>query len=264
VPELPEVETTVRSVAPKLIGRRIRHARFSSRLVLRQDPEEAAARIEGRRIDVVRRHGKHIIAELSGGCYLTIHLGMTGKLLINGAEGPHTRAVFELDRGRLVFDDPRQFGRIETCTELPERIERLGPDALEATEEEFSARLAARSGRIKPLLLNQLFLRGIGNIYADESLFRARIHPLAQAARLGRERKHRLYEAIQEVLRAAISSGGSSISDYVDGDGRRGWFQISHQVYGREGEPCVRCGAPVRRIVVGQRGTHYCPKCQRM
>ncbi len=263
MPELPEVETTVRSVAPRIEGRRIRRARFSSSFVLRQDAEAAAALLEGRRIETVRRHGKFIIAELSGGAFLTIHLGMTGKLLWNGAEGPYTRAVFELDRGRLVFDDPRQFGRIEAGTRLPDRIGRLGPDALHTAEEEFAKLLALRRGRIKPLLLNQLFLRGIGNIYADEALFRARIHPLAQAARLRRERVSRLYRAIQEVLRTAIERGGSSISDYVDAEGRRGWFQVSHQVYGREGEPCLECGAAIRRIVVGQRGTHYCPKCQR-
>ena len=184
MPELPEVETTVRSVAPRLEGRRIRSARFSSRFVLRQDPEETAAQLKGRRILTVRRHGKFIVAELSGGQCLSIHLGMTGRLLWNGVEGPYTRAVFELDRGRLIYDDPRQFGRIETGCGLPDRVARLGPDALAINEEEFAALLALRRGRIKSLLLNQLFLRGVGNIYADESLFRARIHPLAQAARL--------------------------------------------------------------------------------
>jgi formamidopyrimidine-DNA glycosylase len=128
--------------------------------------------------------------------------------------------------------------------------------------EEFAARLAARRGRIKPLLLNQAVLRGLGNIYVDESLFRARIHPLASVARLAPLRVRRLHAAIQEVLRAAVEAGGSSISDYVDADGRAGSFQVQHQVYGREGAPCPRCGTAIRRIVVGQRGTHYCPGCQ--
>jgi formamidopyrimidine-DNA glycosylase len=162
-----------------------------------------------------------------------------------------------------VYDDPRQFGRIELGNSLPERAARLGPDALAVGAEEFAARLTARRGRIKPLLLNQVFLRGLGNIYADESLFGARIHPLASVARLSPARVGRLYAAIQEVLRAAVEAGGSSVSDYVDADGRAGNFQVQHQVYGREGAPCPRCGTPIRRIVVGQRGTHYCPQCQR-
>jgi formamidopyrimidine-DNA glycosylase len=188
---------------------------------------------------------------------------MTGSLLWNAEPGPHARAVFELDAGRLVYDDPRQFGRIELGRSLPERAARLGPDALAATPDEFAARLAGRRGRIKPLLLDQAFLRGLGNIYADEALFRARIHPLAAASRLGPARVARLYQAIQDVLRAAVAAGGSSVSDYVDAEGRAGFFQVQHQVYGREGDPCTRCGAPIRRIVVTQRGTHYCPKCQR-
>jgi formamidopyrimidine-DNA glycosylase len=263
VPELPEVETVVRTVAPHLVGRQISRARFYSRLVLRSDAARTAARLRGQRIETVRRHGKFILMELSGGLTLAIHLGMTGGLLWNAEPGPHARAVFDLDRGRLVYDDPRQFGRIELGNSLPERAARLGPDALAVGAEEFAARLTARRGRIKPLLLNQVFLRGLGNIYADESLFGARIHPLASVARLSPARVGRLYAAIQEVLRAAVEAGGSSVSDYVDADGRAGNFQVQHQVYGREGAPCPRCGTPIRRIVVGQRGTHYCPQCQR-
>jgi formamidopyrimidine-DNA glycosylase len=263
VPELPEVETVVRTVAPHLVGHQIRRARFYSRLVLRSDAARTAARLRGRGIETVRRHGKFILVELSGGLTLAIHLGMTGSLLWNAEPGPHARAVFDLDSGRLVYDDPRQFGRIELGRSLPERAARLGPDALAVGADEFAARLAARHGRVKPLLLNQVFLRGLGNIYADESLFGARIHPLASVARLSPARVGRLYATIQKVLRAAVEAGGSSVSDYVDADGRAGSFQVQHQVYGREGAPCPRCGAPIRRIVVAQRGTHYCPGCQR-
>ena len=263
MPELPEVETVVRTVSPHLTGRLVRGARFSSRFVLREDPIETARRLEGRTISVVRRHGKFIVLELSGGLTLAIHLGMTGKLLWDGVEGPYTRAVFELDAGRLLYDDIRQFGRIELAERLPERIERLGPDALLTSEAEFAAILRGRRGRIKPLLLNQAFLRGLGNIYVDEALFRARIHPLAAAERLSPMRVRRLYRAIQEVLRTAIERGGSSISDYVDAEGRPGSFQELHRVYGREGAPCAECGTPIRRTVVAQRGTHYCPRCQR-
>jgi formamidopyrimidine-DNA glycosylase len=263
MPELPEVETVVRTVAPRLLGREIRRARFYSRLVLRGDAARTAARLRSRRIQAVRRHGKFIVIELSGGLTLTIHLGMTGGLLWNAEPGPHARAVFDLDSGCLVYNDPRQFGRIELGTSLPERAARLGPDALAVGADEFAARLATRKGHIKPLLLNQAFLRGLGNIYADESLFDAGIHPLASAARLGPARVRRLYAAIQKVLRAAVEAGGSSVSDYVDADGRAGSFQVRHHVYGRAGEPCPRCGTPIRRIVVNQRGTHYCPRCQR-
>ena len=139
---------------------------------------------------------------------------------------------------------------------------RLGPEPLEIALEEFRARLR-RKARIKPLLLNQAFLAGLGNIYVDESLFAAGIHPLASAAKLGPARAAKLHQAIREILTEAIASGGSSISDYVDAEGRRGWFQVRHCVYGREGEPCVRCGAPIKKIVVAQRGTHFCPKCQK-
>jgi len=264
MPELPEVETVVRSVAPRLLGREIRKACFYSRLVMRGDGPKTAARLRGRRIESIGRHGKFILVELSGGLTLTIHLGMTGSLLWNAEPGPHARAVFDLDAGRLVYNDPRQFGRIELGSSMPERAARLGPDALEAGAEEFAARLAARRGRIKPLLLNQAFLRGLGNIYVDESLFGARIHPLAAVSRLGPARIGRLYEAIQEVLRAAVEAGGSSVSDYVDADGREGSFQMRHRVYGKQGTPCSRCGRPIHRIVVGQRGTHYCPGCQRI
>lgn len=259
MPELPEVETVVRSLAPWLTGRRILQAVARSRRVVRSSLGGA----EGQAVRAVRRHGKHILVELEHGI-LDIHLGMTGKLLLGGRHGPHTRAWFELDRGELVYDDPRQFGRIEYGARLPERTARLGPDALAVSEDEFARRLAGRRSRIKPLLLNQTFLRGMGNIYTDEALFRARIHPRAAAWRLSRERARRLHQAMVEVLGEAVALGGSSISDYVDAEGRAGSFQISHRVYGREGEPCLVCGTPIRRIVLAQRGTHYCPRCQRV
>ena len=159
----------------------------------------------------------------------------------------------------LLYDDPRQFGKIEWN---PARVARLGPEPLEITLRGVSRAIAAQ-GRIKPLLLNQAFLAGLGNIYVDETLFAAGIHPLASAARISAARAAKLHQAIREILSAAIAAGGSSISDYVDAEGRRGWFQVSHQAYGREGEPCSRCGTPIRKIVVAQRGTHYCPKCQK-
>lgn len=243
-------------------GRRIRDARFFSKHVVRQNFGALARRLRGQTIRSVRRHGKFIVLKLDAGT-LTIHLGMTGKLLLDAVAGPYTRALFELDDGLLVYDDIRHFGRIEWSKELPDRVGALGPDALTVTLGEFMAMLRKRRSMIKPLLMNQAFVRGMGNIYTDEALFLARIHPKAIASRLSGERAARLHKAMVDILSAAIALKGSSISDYVDSDGRKGSFQLHHQVYGREGEPCAVCEGVIRRIVLGSRGTHYCPRCQR-
>ena len=235
---------------------------FRSHYVVPQDFQQMRRWLEGRVIREVTRRAKFILFQLDDGI-LSVHLGMTGKLLLNGSETPYTRAVFDLDIGRLLFEDVRQFGKIEWSASIPPRVARLGPEPLSVTFEEFYRSLRGRRARLKSLLLNQAFLGGIGNIYADESLFRAGIHPLAISSRIGPERGRRLFDAIVDTLEQAIRLRGSSISDYVDSDGNRGSFQLLHQVYGREGKPCLICGTPVRRIVVAQRGTHYCPKCQR-
>jgi formamidopyrimidine-DNA glycosylase len=262
VPELPEVETVVRTLSPKLTGRRIVDAKFSSHHVVRQKFPVLRRRVRGQLVKSVRRHGKFIVLELEQGV-LSIHLGMTGKLLLNSEPGPYARAIFKLDEGLLVYDDIRHFGRIEWSAGLLDRAEALGPDALDIPLDDFLARLKKRKTGIKSLLLNQKFLRGMGNIYTDEALHEARIHPRAIASRLSKERATRLHRAMVDILATAIRLKGSSISDYVDADGQKGSFQLQHQVYGRAGEPCPTCGTAIRRIVVGQRGTHYCPKCQR-
>lgn len=262
MPELPEVETVVRSIA-RIAGRRIVSAEFTCQRILRGDPDQMSADLAGRWIRAIRRRGKFIVMELDGGYNLLVHLGMTGKLLLGGVPGRHTHAVVNLDRGVLRYDDQRQFGKIEVSKGLPARVEKLGPEPLEVTLAEFTARLKKRKARIKSVLLDQRFVRGVGNIYADEALFRAGIHPLAIGAKLRAERVKRLHSAIVEVLTQAIEKGGSSISDYVDADGRKGFFQIEHRVYQRTGEPCMNCGAPIKRTLVAQRGTHYCAKCQR-
>ena len=231
--------------------------------VLRGDPDRTAADLAGRKVRGVRRHGKFIEIELDDGRSFVVHLGMTGKLLMDGAPGKHTHAILTLDRGTLLYDDSRQFGRLELSDGLPARVQKLGPEPLEVTLEEFAERLRSRKTRLKALLLNQQFLRGIGNIYADEALFRAGIHPLARTARLRPERIKKLYAAIREVLAEAIAAGGSSVSDYVDVDGRQGSFQVRHNVYQKTGEACPRCGTRIRRILVAQRGTHFCPQCQK-
>jgi formamidopyrimidine-DNA glycosylase len=264
VPELPEVETITRALAPRITGRRILAAEFRCLRVLRGgDPEKMASALAGKKILAVRRAGKFILIPLQGGQYLTVHLGMTGKLLVGGTPAKHTHAIFTLDRGGvLLYDDQRQFGRIQLTDAMPARVEKLGPEPLEVTFEEFFRRTRGRKTRIKALLLNQDFLRGIGNIYADEALFRARIHPQAIAGRLRRDRLERLHQGIVAVLAEAIEGGGSSISDYVDPDGRKGWFQLKHRVYQRTGEPCTVCGTKIRRVLVAQRSSHFCPRCQ--
>ncbi len=262
MPELPEVETVVRSLAPKLTGRRILDAQFSSHHVVRQKFSELRKRVRNQLVKSVERHGKFIVLTLDRGV-LVIHLGMTGKLLLDSEPGPYARAVFQLDRGLLVYDDIRHFGRIEWSEQLPARAASLGPDALGISLDDFRKLLKTRKSAIKPLLLNQRFLRGMGNIYTDEALFEARIHPRAIASSLSKVRAGRLHAAMVDILATAIRHKGSSISDYVDADGVRGSFQQQHQVYGRAGDACPTCGTPIRRIVVGQRGTHYCPKCQR-
>jgi formamidopyrimidine-DNA glycosylase len=263
LPELPEVETVVRSLAP-LIGRRIVTAEFRNLRVLRGgDPDHMSARLQGRRILSVKRYGKFIVAAIEGGGYLMIHLGMTGRLLLGGASGKHTHAVVTFDRGTLLFDDSRQFGCIEYSEEFPKRVARLGPEPLEIAFADFAAGIKRRKTRIKALLLNQAFVRGIGNIYADEALFRAGIHPQALTRRIRTDRARKLYDAIGCVLTEAIAAGGSSISDYVDAEGRSGFFQLSHRVYQRTGEPCTACHTPIRRVIVTQRSSHYCPQCQK-
>ena len=263
MPELPEVETVTRSLAP-LVGRRIVSAEFRNLRILRGgNPDRLSARLAGHRIGAIKRYGKFIVMALKDGGYLLVHLGMTGRLLLGGPAGKHTHAIFTFDRGVLLFDDSRQFGCIQFSEEFPQRVARLGPEPLEVEFDVFAAALKRHKTRIKALLLNQTFLRGIGNIYADEALFRAGIHPLALAYRLRADRPRRLYTAIVEVLNEAIDAGGSSISDYVDAEGRKGFFQFSHRVYQRTGEPCVTCGTPIRRVLVAQRSSHFCPSCQK-
>jgi formamidopyrimidine-DNA glycosylase len=260
MPELPEVETIVRGLAPRLAGRRVLAAEFRCDRVVRGAPD----RIVGKTIHGVRRHGKFIIIDFAdSGPSLGVHLGMTGKLLLDGELGVHTHAIITLDRGTLIYDDIRQFGRIELSDDFSARMGRLGPDPLSLDADAFVSRVRGRSAMIKPLLLNQSFLRGMGNIYTDEALHRAGVHPRALSSRLSRDRAARLHAAIRDVLLESIESGGSSVSDYVDSDGRRGSFQLLHRVYGKEGQPCGVCGAAIRRILVAQRGTHFCPRCQK-
>jgi len=262
MPELPEVETVVRSLRPAIVGQRILNAEFTQLRVLRGSPNATTKALVGRRIEAIERYGKFIAIRLDRG-YLVVHLGMTGKLLIDAEPTKWTHAVFTLDRGILSYDDQRQFGRIEYGAELPERVAALGPEPLEVSLDDFAARLKARKSPVKAVLLNQAVVRGVGNIYADEALFRAGVHPKRAADRLKKDAVERVYHAMREVLVEAIESRGSSVSNYVDAEGRKGSFQLAHRVYRRTGEACVNCGAEIKRIVIAQRGTHFCAKCQR-
>jgi formamidopyrimidine-DNA glycosylase len=275
MPELPEVETIARGVNERLRGDRIVEVWFGSHTQpFKTPPAEQASGLEGRVILEVHRTGKHIVCELSEpgnettAAQWIVHLGMTGRLLVTTPDGPvapHTHARLTLASGReLRFVDPRRFGRLE-FRELKHAEAFAGPgsEPLTISPEEFAKLFRGRRLAIKAALLNQTLLHGVGNIYADESLFRAGIRPKRMAGRLKRDELVRLHGAIREVLRHAIELGGSSVSDYVDADGVRGFFQLEHRVYLRTGQPCLVCGTPIRRILLAGRGTHYCPVCQR-
>lgn len=262
MPELPEVETVVRSLAPHLPGRTIVNAEFGSKHVTPGNRAALARKLAGRQIESVKRRGKYILIGLDEGV-LVVHLGMTGQLLLGAKPADHTYGMFHLDKGLLAYRDPRQFGSIGWYKNVSEAIGKLGPEPLEIGAEEFEARLKKHKTRMKALLLNQAFIAGVGNIYADEILYAAKVHPLAMAARLSKPRVALVHQAMREILTMAIEHGGSSISDYVNAAGERGWFQVLHNAYGREGEPCLRCGGVIKKILVAQRGTHFCAQCQK-
>jgi formamidopyrimidine-DNA glycosylase len=276
MPELPEVETIAHGVNERLRGDRIVAVWFGGhREPFKTPPTRQAKGLEGRAILEVHRTGKHIVCEL-GFCergvgkpdaQWIVHLGMTGRLLVTTPEAPvapHTHARLSMASGReLRFVDPRRFGRLE-FRELKRGpgFSAAGVDPLEVTAEEFFRLFRGRRLAIKAALLNQKLLSGVGNIYADESLFHAGIRPRRMSGRLSRAELEGLRLALREVLEHAIRLGGSSVSDYVDADGVRGFFQLEHCVYLRTGQPCRRCQRPIRRVVLAGRGTHYCPQCQ--
>lgn len=272
MPELPEVETVANGVHARVQGDTVRAVWTSGKpQTFKSPPAVIAQSLIGAQIERVYRVGKTIVMDLArescpeAGQFL-IHLGMTGRLLVSPTEiplPPHTHAVLLLASSReLRFVDARRFGRLSI--QMPdERYTGSGREPLTISEEDFCALFHGRKTAIKAALLNQSLLHGVGNIYADESLFRAGIRPRRQAARLTRVEFNRLRDALQMVLRHAIELGGSSVSDYVDADGVRGFFQLEHRVYSRGGQPCLVCGSPICRITLAGRGTHFCPVCQK-
>lgn len=293
MPELPEVETIARGLDKRVTGDVIESVWFGSKPEPLKSPAvEIAATLEQSRITGVRRMGKHIVIDLQslktdrpakketkktgqkGSSKVTdhsavaqwiVHLGMTGSMLVCSPDAEiekHTHAIAKLASGReLRFVDPRRFGRLSVARNGD--FEAGGFEPLDVDLDTFIRLFRGRKTPIKSALLNQKLLRGVGNIYADEALFRAGVRPRRRAASLSREQLKRLYSSVREVLKEAIALGGSSISDYVDADGEEGFFQLQHRVYSREGEPCLVCKTPVKRVVIAGRSSHYCPRCQK-
>jgi formamidopyrimidine-DNA glycosylase len=281
MPELPEVETIARGVHQRVRGDRIIQAWFSQHTEpFKTPPEQQAEELTGRRFLSVHRTGKHIVCELGArndrgrinhdpepSAQWIVHLGMSGRLLVTEPDMPvvrHTHARLSLASGReLRFVDPRRFGRLEFRELVGSGpFGAPGADPLTIDASQFRALFRGRKLAIKAALLNQTLLAGVGNIYADESLFQAGIRSRRAAGSLTRNELERLREALRQVLNHAIRLGGSSVSDYVDANGVRGFFQLEHCVYLRTGEPCRRCQTPIRRILIAGRGTHFCPHCQ--
>ena len=281
MPELPEVETVARGLQKRLAGDVIESVWVGEKKQpLKSSAQEIAAALEGSRIVQARRVGKHIAIDLEpaqdvpqtgmsaatppSATQWIVHLGMTGSMLVTTPEAPiekHTHLIAKMVSGKeLRYVDPRMFGKLAV---VQEAFKAPGSEPLEIDFESFVQLFRKRKTPIKSALLNQSLLSGVGNIYADEALARAGIRPRRRAASLTHAELKKLYDALKKVLREAIAAGGSSVSDYVGADGERGFFQIKHLVYGREGAPCRKCKTPIKRVVIAGRSSHYCPKCQK-
>jgi formamidopyrimidine-DNA glycosylase len=266
MPELPEVETIARGLKQDLPGSVIVRVTVEWRPMVERSPLEVAACLPGQRIEQVGRRGKYLVLALESGDTLLVHLKMSGRLYLCAAgepPDPYCRVTFDLNGGRqLRFVDPRKFGRVYLTADGAALLSHLGPEPLDDnfTVDCFLARLSQRRGRIKSLLLDQTFVAGVGNIYADETLFAARIRPERRAESLEESEGVELYAALRQVLNRGIDLNGATLPDGVY---RGGSFQSSFCVYGRAGEPCPVCGTAVERIRLGQRSAHYCPICQR-
>ncbi|MGH9401235.1 MAG: bifunctional DNA-formamidopyrimidine glycosylase/DNA-(apurinic or apyrimidinic site) lyase [Terriglobia bacterium] len=275
MPELPEVETVRQGLERRVLGRTITSITIARPSVIRGDPGRFRRGIEGGRVASLRRKGKTLALELGFAdsrtpSYLLIRLGMTGQLVVaqrDAALLAHTHIRMALDGGpeELRYRDPRRFGMLRYCTarEAEQVFGSLGPDALEMTQAEFERAIRGRRGAVKSWLMNQQSLAGLGNIYADEALFEARIHPETSAGVVSKPARSRLYTAIRAVLRHAVELQGTSFRDYIDIEGRQGGFEPLLRAYRRTGQPCPRCGAPIRRVIVSGRSSHFCPRCQR-
>jgi formamidopyrimidine-DNA glycosylase len=282
MPELPEVETVARGLRKTILGRRILSVRLGKTDFI-DDPAALEQHLPGRTIQAVDRYGKFMLLRLSpvaphsqsaaqngdsAPAALLVHLGMTGQIGSLPAAQPqakHTHVFMVLDDSReLRYTDPRRFGRLAFLDQalLEKELPRFGADPLEISAADFIVKTRSRRARIKALLLDQSFLRGVGNIYADEALWRAKIHPARLASSLTGHQARLLHRFLQQVLSKAIAMHGSSISDFLDADGEPGWYQQQHRIYDREGRPCYRCGTIIRRMIVAGRSSYFCPHCQ--
>jgi formamidopyrimidine-DNA glycosylase len=275
VPELPEVETVARGLQRSVTGQKILGVTLGKTDFI-DNPERLESELPGRTILRVERYGKFLLLWLSrkeqshdGEAVLLVHLGMTGLLIplaVSAPHAKHTHVVMPLGDGReLRYVDPRRFGRMAYLADegLAEELKRFGLDPLEMRFEEFANSIHQRNARVKGLLLDQSVLRGVGNIYADESLWKAKIHPAQLGRRLNRSQLKKLYVAVQKVLQRAIQLRGSSISNFLDSEGMPGEYQRHHRAYGRENKPCFRCRTTIRRVLVAGRSSYFCPNCQR-
>jgi formamidopyrimidine-DNA glycosylase len=272
MPELPEVETIRRDLAPRILGRRVVEARLAPdapRLVQGETADSFCRRLAGRTIEEVARRGKYLLLRLDGGLTWIVHLRMTGGLIhaLGGCpEGRFLRGRFRLDDGsELCYVDMRKLGAMWLLEDESAVVGKLGPEPLDEAfgPRELRGLLAKRSAPVKAVLMDQGAIAGIGNIYADEALFEARIHPRKAARRLSARAAQRLHVAIRKVLAEALGDRGSSFRDYVDAQGQQGMHQFYVKVYRRSGLPCYVCGTAIKRVEVSGRSTHYCPKCQR-
>ena len=277
MPELPEVETLARGLQREVAGRRLLSVELGKTDFM-DNPAEIERELPGARIERVERYGKFMLLRLHGAreregvrteSALLVHLGMTGTMVprpVGEPRAKHTHLVALLDDGReLRYIDPRRFGRIAWLAgeKLREELLRFGADPLVISLEEFLERIRGRRARTKAMLLDQGVLRGVGNIYADESLWKAKIHPARIGARLSVEEIKKLHGALRQILDKAIALRGSSISDFLDAEGEPGEYQLHHKAYGREGKACYRCKTPIRRTVVAGRSSFFCPNCQK-
>jgi formamidopyrimidine-DNA glycosylase len=266
MPELPEVETIKRELEKAVLGKKIIEVCVHNPAVIRQpSAEKFKKELSGVSIKNILRKAKVLILELSNGKSLAIHLKMTGQLIYPG-DGKKSRVGFKLADGKMLdFNDQRLFAELRLLDDWHtlKFIQKLGPEPFDITEEEFKKMLVSKKIKIKPLLMDQTFISGVGNLYAAEALFRAKIHPQRPASSLSDKEKENLFQEIKDTLSEAIKYKGSSVDQYVQLSGQRGDYVQYHKVYDREGKPCLVCKTPIKRISLGGRGTYFCPKCQR-
>ncbi|HEX9916384.1 MAG TPA: bifunctional DNA-formamidopyrimidine glycosylase/DNA-(apurinic or apyrimidinic site) lyase [candidate division Zixibacteria bacterium] len=269
MPELPEVETIVRGLRKTILGKRIKEVKFLCPGIVKQSSVSFICQTVGQKVKDIKRRGKNIVICLSQDNAILVHLGMSGHLLYlcpDRKVDKHDHIIFRFlgDVKELRYNDPRKFGKmrfvdLKTCPDL----DKLGPEPMEISEKEFVDLMRKRKGRVKSVLLNQKVLAGIGNIYADEVLFEAGINPLKKIDQINTVKLRGLRKSIGKILAKAMRTGGSSIRTYTDLSRKMGRFQLSHKVYGREGKPCKRCGVKIKRIVINQRSSYFCPRCQK-